>query len=69
MFSIKLQLTMVEDSSLLSTGKPFLTIITVTKNSSKTLEDTIKSVRQQDFKDFEYIVIDGKSSDRTLEII
>lgn len=69
MFSIKLQLTMVEDSSLLSTEKPFLTIITVTKNSSKTLEDTINSVRKQDFKDFEYIVIDGKSSDRTLEII
>lgn len=69
MFSTKLQLTMPEDPSLLSNEKPFLSIITVTKNSSKTLVETIRSVRQQDFKNFEYIVIDGKSSDGTIEII
>ena len=66
---IELQLTMVEKSPLVSTEKPFFTIITVTKDSSQTLMDTINSVREQDFKDFEYIVVDGKSSDGTLEII
>jgi glycosyltransferase involved in cell wall biosynthesis len=69
MFMAKLQLTMVENSPQFSTENPFLTIITVTKNSSRTLADTIGSVRQQNFSNFEYIVVDGNSSDGTLEII
>jgi len=44
-------------------------IITVTYNSEKTLSETIESVLNQNFKDFEYIIIDGFSSDRTVEII
>ncbi len=48
---------------------PFFSIITVCLNSEKTIETTIKSVIDQSFTDFEYIIIDGKSSDKTLEII
>ncbi len=48
---------------------PFITIITVCYNSSKTIERTIKSVLQQEDEDYEYIIIDGKSTDSTIEII
>lgn len=44
-------------------------IITVCFNSEKTIERTIKSVLEQSCQDYEYILVDGASSDRTLEII
>ena len=44
-------------------------IITVTFNSQNTINKTIKSINSQTFKNFEYIIIDGKSSDNTLGII
>lgn len=44
-------------------------IITVCFNSEKTIERTIKSVLEQTCQDYEYILIDGASTDRTLEII
>lgn len=44
-------------------------IITATYNSEKTLERTIKSVLNQSYANFEYIIIDGSSSDRTLSIV
>lgn len=44
-------------------------VITVTYNSSKFLTETIRSVLSQDYGDFEYIFIDGGSTDGTLEII
>lgn len=46
-----------------------ISIITVCKNSEKFIENTIKSVTTQTHKDIEYIVIDGKSTDHTIEII
>ena len=48
---------------------PFFTLITVCLNAKNTLERTITSVRNQTFKDFEYIIIDGGSSDGSLDII
>lgn len=44
-------------------------IITITYNSEKTLERTIKSVLSQTCKDYEYIIVDGASKDHTLDII
>ena len=46
-----------------------VSIITVTRNSEKYLSDCIESVRRQNFKNIEHIVIDGKSTDGTLDII
>jgi len=44
-------------------------IITVTKNSSKTLDRCLKSLKKQKCKDFEHLIIDGKSTDKTIKII
>lgn len=46
-----------------------VSIITVTKNSDKHLADCISSVRRQNYKNIEHIVIDGLSTDKTLDII
>ncbi len=45
-----------------------ITIITVAYNSEKTIEKTIESITGQTFQDIEYIIIDGKSQDKTIEI-
>lgn len=47
----------------------FVSIITVSYNSSKTIEKTIKSVLNQTHYNIEYIIIDGNSSDGTKDII
>ncbi|MBI3502057.1 MAG: glycosyltransferase [Bacteroidetes bacterium] len=46
-----------------------VSIITVCKNSESAIESAIESVLNQDYKDVEYIIIDGKSSDSTISII
>ena len=46
-----------------------ISIITVCYNAEDTISDTIQSVLSQDYEDVEYIIVDGKSTDRTLEII
>lgn len=49
--------------------KKFFSIITVVLNARNDLLETIKSLRKQNFTNFEYIVIDGGSTDGTLEVI
>jgi glycosyltransferase involved in cell wall biosynthesis len=46
-----------------------ISIITVSFNAKKTIFETIESVNNQTYKNIEYIVLDGKSTDQTLEII
>ena len=46
-----------------------ISVITVTKNSEKFLEENINSLSNQTYKNFEHIIIDGNSTDRTVEII
>lgn len=49
--------------------RPLLSIITVCFNSEKYLEQTIQSVINQTYDNIEYIIIDGGSTDSTLDII
>lgn len=49
--------------------QPLFSIATPCYNSEKTIERTIKSVLAQGFKDYEYIIVDGGSTDRTIDII
>lgn len=48
---------------------PLLSIITVTYNAEKPLPFTLKSVAEQTYPHIEYILIDGKSKDKTLAVI
>jgi glycosyltransferase involved in cell wall biosynthesis len=50
-------------------SRPKFTIVTASFNSSKTIRETIESVAQQDFKDWEHWVIDGGSKDNTIDIV
>lgn len=46
-----------------------VSIITITFNSAATLKDTIESVLNQTYDNIEYIIVDGQSTDDTLQII
>ena len=54
--------------NIIETNNPKLSIITVVLNGEKHLEDTIKSVLNQSYKNFEYIVIDGGSLTKHLKL-
>ena len=49
--------------------KPKISIIIATLNSGKTLKQTLDSIRHQTYKNIELIIIDGLSSDNTLDLI
>jgi glycosyltransferase involved in cell wall biosynthesis len=48
---------------------PLLSIVTVVRNAEKVLPETIASVRKQTFRNFEYVVVDGVSTDGTLPLL
>ncbi|MDE6297409.1 MAG: glycosyltransferase, partial [Muribaculaceae bacterium] len=49
-------------------NNPLISIITITYNAEKELPATIESVLKQSCTDFEHLIIDGASTDKTLEI-
>lgn len=48
---------------------PLISVITVTYNAAKVIDKTLKSLKEQSFKDFEHLIIDGASKDETISII
>mgnify|MGYP000294810315 FL=1 len=46
-----------------------ISIITVCYNSARTIEKTFLSVKNQTYSNIEYIIVDGGSTDNTLDII
>ena len=51
------------------TNNPLVSIVTVCLNSEKHLEQAIKSVLNQSYKNIEYLIIDGGSKHKTPDII
>jgi glycosyltransferase involved in cell wall biosynthesis len=49
--------------------EPLVSIVTPTLNQGRFIEDAIRSIRQQTYPNIEHIVIDGGSTDATLEIL
>ena len=50
-------------------GKPLISIITVTYNCKKILEQSIRSVLNLSYDNIEFIIVDGGSTDGTLKVI
>lgn len=50
-------------------AQPLLTIVTITYNAATTLERTMASVAKQDYQKIEYIIVDGLSTDGTMDIV
>jgi glycosyltransferase len=46
-----------------------ISVITATYNSAQTIRDTLTCIRQQDHPDIEHIIVDGHSTDNTLDIV
>ena len=53
----------------MKTSLPTISIITVCYNSVLTIEETILSILRQNYPHFDYVIIDGGSTDGTLDII
>ncbi|WP_374166311.1 glycosyltransferase family 2 protein [Arcticibacter sp. MXS-1] len=59
----------MEINNLSATFRPLISVITVTLNAEKHLERCIKSVLEQEYVFIEHIIMDGASTDGTLDIL
>lgn len=59
----------VDNLSCRMTDGPLISIVTPSYNQVEFIEDTIRSVRRQSYDNVEHIVIDGKSTDGTVDIL
>lgn len=53
----------------MTTNLPLVSIITISFNSEESIEQTIKSVLHQSYSNIEYIIVDGLSTDKTMDIV
>ncbi|MBT0895213.1 glycosyltransferase [Geobacter hydrogenophilus] len=60
---------MTEESFLSNAAKPLITVITVVRNGAAELEETIRSIIAQNYDRLEYRIVDGGSTDGSVEII
>jgi len=59
----------MKESNIKNIQLPIISIITPSFNSAKYIEDCIQSVLNQNYNNFEHIIIDGSSTDGTIEIL
>jgi len=57
------------ENKIVTNELPLVSIVTVVFNAGKELEKTVQSIVNQQYKNIEYLIIDGNSKDNTLEII
>jgi len=50
-------------------NKPLISVVTICRNAESLIAETMKSVLRQTYPNIDYIIVDGKSTDRTLETI
>jgi glycosyltransferase involved in cell wall biosynthesis len=62
-------LTQFRPDGVVKSDPPLFSIVVPTFNRDRTILTTLESVRSQDFRDFETIVVDDGSTDRTIEIM